>query len=114
MTFYTLYWRVVADVIVDVLSHLHTSLLNMLITKQLKLMNSSFLKTYDFDNEQSICNQKLTHILKEELTSILCKVLEVHFSNFQRHIIIHCNVNIQCYFCDLLTYFFRRMKPGED
>ena len=61
---YCLYWRVFANAIVDILSHFHTSLL---ITKKVKLINLSFFKTYDFDNEQNERNQILKNILEEEV-----------------------------------------------
>ena len=72
-----LYWRMFADAIVDILSPLHTSLLTMLITKKVKLINPSFLETCGFDNEQNNCNQKLINISEEEVfisSYILCKV----------------------------------------
>ena len=40
----------------------------MVITKKkVKLINPSFFKTYDFDNEQNDRNQKLINISEEEV-----------------------------------------------
>ena len=64
---YYLYWRVFANAIVDILSHFHTSLLTMLITKKVKLINPSFFKTYDSDDEQNNRNQILINISEQEV-----------------------------------------------
>ena len=86
----------------------------MLITKKVTLTNPSFHRTYSFDNEQNVRNQNLIIIPEEKeliSTYIVRRVYGRSFfpskrhpiSNFQRHGIIHSNINIQCYFYDMLT-----------
>ena len=86
----------------------------MLITKKVTLTNPSFHRTYSFDNEQNVRNQNLVIISEEKeliSTYILRRVSGGFFFpsqrhpnlNFQRHGIIHSNINIQCYFYDILT-----------